>query len=69
MNSLLAAYDLGAPAGLLQEIYNDEARIQRPIFLDETDKAIVVNEENWPQYLGNHKLVFTYYVSCQADSS
>lgn len=50
---ILAAYDLGAPAGLLQKIYHDEARIQRPIIWEEKDKAILVTEDNWVQYLGN----------------
>ncbi|KAF8156791.1 hypothetical protein B0H34DRAFT_710596 [Crassisporium funariophilum] len=50
---LLAAYDLGASAGQLQKIYDDEARTQRPIFLEEKDKDIVVSVDNWIQYLGN----------------
>ncbi|KAF5393012.1 hypothetical protein D9757_001125 [Collybiopsis confluens] len=51
---ILAAYDLGASPGLLQKIYDDEAKTQRPIVLDEEkNKAIHVTEENWDQYLGN----------------
>lgn len=53
--SILAAYDLGAPAGLLAKIYESEGRIQRPIYLDEKDRHIVVDNKNWVQYLGNQK--------------
>jgi len=54
---MLAAYDLGAPPGHLQKMYDEEAKDQRPIILDETDKTIRVNQDNWIQYLGNHKFV------------
>ncbi|KAJ4479015.1 hypothetical protein J3R30DRAFT_3702022 [Lentinula aciculospora] len=50
---ILAAYDLGAPPAILQKIYDEEARVQRPIILEEKDKEMIVTEENWPQYLGN----------------
>lgn len=50
-------YDLGASAGLLQKIYEDEARTQRPIILEPRDEAIAVSKENWTQYLGNQRYV------------
>ncbi|KAJ3736201.1 hypothetical protein DFJ43DRAFT_1036523 [Lentinula guzmanii] len=50
---ILAAYDLGAPPALLQKIYDEEARIQRPIILEEKDKEMKITEDNWTQYLGN----------------
>jgi len=50
---LLAVYDLGASAGLLQKIYKDEATSQRPIILEPKDESIVVNKDNWIQYLEN----------------
>jgi hypothetical protein len=50
---LLAAYDLGATDGHLRKIYDDEAKAQRPRILEEKDKDIVVNKQNWIQYLGN----------------
>ncbi|KAJ3814004.1 hypothetical protein F5876DRAFT_33900 [Lentinula aff. lateritia] len=50
---ILAAYDLGASPGLLQKIYDEEARIQRPIILEEKDKEMKITEDNWTQYLGN----------------
>jgi len=50
---LLAVYDLGASAGLLQKIYADEATSQRPIILEPKDESIVVSKDNWIQYLEN----------------
>ncbi|KAJ3975289.1 hypothetical protein EV361DRAFT_792631 [Lentinula raphanica] len=50
---ILAAYDLGATPALLQKIYDEEARIQRPIILEEVDKEMKITEDNWTQYLGN----------------
>ncbi|KAF9021105.1 hypothetical protein BDP27DRAFT_1439345 [Rhodocollybia butyracea] len=50
---LLAAYDLGTSPGLLQKKYDQEARIQRPIILEEKDKGIRITDENWVQYVGN----------------
>ncbi|KAF5371285.1 hypothetical protein D9758_004168 [Tetrapyrgos nigripes] len=50
---ILAAYDLGVTPGHLQKIYDDEAKTQRPIIPEETGKDIVVDSENWIQYLGN----------------
>lgn len=53
--SILAAYDLGAPADLLKKIYAREAKIQRPIFVEEEHKNIIVKAENWIQYLENKR--------------
>ncbi|KIK64837.1 hypothetical protein GYMLUDRAFT_56797 [Collybiopsis luxurians FD-317 M1] len=50
---ILAAYDLGASPGLLQKIFDDEAKTQRSIIIEEKDKEIQITEENWTQYLGN----------------
>ncbi|KAJ3838578.1 hypothetical protein F5878DRAFT_661065 [Lentinula raphanica] len=52
---ILAAYDLGATPALLQKIYDEEARIQRPIILEEVDKEMKITEDNWTQYLGNQQ--------------
>jgi hypothetical protein len=54
---LLAVYDLGASAGLLQKIYEDEAISQRPIILEPEDESIVVSKDNWVQYLENQRYV------------
>lgn len=54
--SILAAYDLGASPGLLQKIYDDEAKVQRPIHLDDKDEEIVISQDNWKQFIGNIKL-------------
>ena len=53
--SLLAAYDLGATASHFKKIYDVESKIQRPIVLEEKDSTIVVNDDNWIQYLGNQQ--------------
>ncbi|KAF9003377.1 hypothetical protein BDQ17DRAFT_1480126 [Cyathus striatus] len=50
---VLAAYDLGASATLLEKIYQFEAKPQRSLFSEETDKDINVTPENWLQYVGN----------------
>ena len=55
--SILAAYDLGASAGHLRTIYADAVKNQRPKFVEEQDKTINVDKENWKQYLGNQKCV------------
>jgi len=52
---LLAAYDLGAPTGLLQKIYDDEEKSQRPIYAEEQDREIVVTKENWTKHLGDQQ--------------
>ncbi|KIM42122.1 hypothetical protein M413DRAFT_409215 [Hebeloma cylindrosporum] len=50
---ILAAYDMGATPHHLQHVYDKEAAYQRPRVLEEKDKSIVVNKDNWVQYLGN----------------
>ncbi|TFK41518.1 hypothetical protein BDQ12DRAFT_645990 [Crucibulum laeve] len=50
---LLAAYDLGASPSLLQQIYDEEERIQRPIYLDDAGQSISITEEIWTQYIQN----------------
>jgi hypothetical protein len=55
---LLAAYDLGASAQLLEAIYDEEAKMQRPIMLDQDEGVLkpgVINESNWTKYLGEEK--------------
>ncbi|KAF8970474.1 hypothetical protein BDZ97DRAFT_1754058 [Flammula alnicola] len=68
---ILAAYDLGTPPGHLQKIYEDEARIQRPRILEEKDKNIVVDKDNWVQYLGNQSAygAFVKFFSNEIDAS
>ena len=59
--SLLAAYDLGAPAKILQAIYDEDKKMQRHIDLGETDTTIGeieldnVTLENWTTFLGEQK--------------
>ncbi|GJJ14036.1 hypothetical protein Clacol_008293 [Clathrus columnatus] len=64
---LLAAYDLGAPAELIQAIYDDEAKVQRPIDLktngvppEDVPKPGVINDSNWTEWLGNHKAYWAF---------
>lgn len=52
---MLAAYDLGATSSHLKKIYEAEAEIQRPIFVEEKDASISVDDSNWIQYLGNQR--------------
>ncbi|RXW16950.1 hypothetical protein EST38_g8908 [Candolleomyces aberdarensis] len=58
---LLAAYDLGATASHFKKIYDVEAKIQRPIVLEEKDSTISVNDANWIQYLGNQSAYAAYF--------
>ncbi|KAJ8507666.1 hypothetical protein ONZ45_g9998 [Pleurotus djamor] len=58
---LLAAYDLGASEGLLRKIYEVESAVQRPIFVEEKDKGIVITDTNWTQYLGNQNAYGAFY--------
>jgi hypothetical protein len=55
LNSLLAAYDLGATAAVLKKIEKRREKMQRPIQLDPKDKDIVITDQNWVQYVGNSK--------------
>ncbi|KAJ7088222.1 hypothetical protein C8R43DRAFT_298022 [Mycena crocata] len=53
---LVAAYDMGAPPELLKIIYEDEARILRPIGRQGED----ITEANWTTRLGEHKAYGSY---------
>jgi hypothetical protein len=46
---------LGATASRVKKIYDVEAAIQRPIYVEEKDASISVNDDNWVQYLGNQR--------------
>lgn len=55
---ILAAYDLGASAELLNAIYKEEEKMQRPILLegeDDVTKPGEINEGNWTKFLGEQK--------------
>ncbi|KZT62051.1 hypothetical protein CALCODRAFT_490619 [Calocera cornea HHB12733] len=49
---LLAAYDLGAPPALLQEIYDAEASYQRPIEGEGKLNDLEVDRKNWTEHVG-----------------
>ena len=60
--SILAIYDLGAPADVIQEHYEREAKTLSPIRL--VDRAngvvaekidLVITRENWTEHLGAEK--------------
>lgn len=57
--SLLAAYDLGAPAKLLQAIFDTTEPDLDPIHLANKkeekveEQHVAMNGKNWQQYLGN----------------
>lgn len=62
INSVLAAYDLGAPAQVIKAIYNDEAKVQRPIDLkldgvtvESSPNPGEVKDDNWTRWLGDQK--------------
>ncbi|PFH50516.1 hypothetical protein AMATHDRAFT_144896 [Amanita thiersii Skay4041] len=57
---LLAAYDLGAAPNLLRKIYDKEAAYQRPIYVEEKDRDIVITENNWTKHLGNQHAYGAY---------
>ncbi|KIJ41070.1 hypothetical protein M422DRAFT_780500 [Sphaerobolus stellatus SS14] len=64
---LLAAYDLGAPVELIQAIYDDEAKDQRPIDLnvngvipDGSPKAGDIRDQTWTNWLGDQKAYAAY---------
>ncbi|KAI0917006.1 hypothetical protein AcW2_007254 [Taiwanofungus camphoratus] len=65
---LLAAYDLGAPAKLLQAIYDQDAPTQSPIHLANRkdhvveEQHVTVTSHNWTEYLGKEK----YYANLLA---
>ena len=64
LSSILAAYDMGATPHHLQRIYDGEATYQRPRIVEEEDKSIVVNKNNWVQYLGNQRYKCRILGSC-----
>lgn len=53
--SILAAYDLGAPAAQLKKMYDEEDKDQRPKYVQKGDESIVVTRDNWVQYLSNER--------------
>ncbi|KAJ7171301.1 hypothetical protein C8R46DRAFT_948374, partial [Mycena filopes] len=53
---LVAAYDLGAPAALLQKIYDNEAPTLLPVDRQGED----INESNWTTRLGEHRAYGSY---------
>lgn len=58
--SLLAAYDLGAPAPLLQAIYDAERQIQKPID-EENDtplERVKIIPDNFTKYVGQERCVW-----------
>lgn len=64
--SVLAAYDLGAPGSLIQTIYDDEAKIQRPIDLkldgapaEASPKPGAIGDDNWTKWLGDARCVLS----------
>ncbi|PIL22571.1 hypothetical protein GSI_15260 [Ganoderma sinense ZZ0214-1] len=63
---LLAAYDLGAPPGLLQKIYDREAPGQSDINVWErrtgTFEAVheTITNENWTRFLGDERYYLSY---------
>ena len=52
MSSLLAAFDLGAPPKLLQQIYDAEKKVLRPIDLQQPHD-FEFNPENFHEHLGD----------------
>ena len=52
---LLAVHDLGAPAKVLQAIYNKDVKILRPIDIVEINQLEHLNENNWTNFLGQQK--------------
>lgn len=69
MLSLLAAYDLGATAKLLQAIYDQEKKTLSPInLLDRKEQIIgtlgtVITKENWTEHIGFEKYVV--FLTCE----
>jgi Questin oxidase-like len=60
-DSLLAAYDLGAPPELLKAIYDKERSDLLPIYTANRPQKIVkqqdvrIDTKNWTKYLGQEK--------------
>ncbi|OBZ68792.1 hypothetical protein A0H81_11363 [Grifola frondosa] len=63
---VLAAYDLGAPAQLLQKIYDKNAKSLSPIHtIDrrsglEEEQNVSITPQNWKQFLGQEKYYANY---------
>lgn len=58
-HSLMAAYDLGASAQTLQNIYDDDVKYQRPIKLAEDHKKIeTITANNWTEHLGDEMYAY-----------
>ena len=62
LNSLLAAYDLGAPASVIKAIYDEDAKMQRSIDLnldgatpEASPKPGEIKDDNWTRWLGDQK--------------
>jgi pre-mRNA-splicing factor ATP-dependent RNA helicase DHX16 len=53
----LAAYDLGAPAKVLQAIYDTNIQPLRPIDIVEKNQLELVTEKNWTNFLRQEKSV------------
>ena len=76
INSVLAAYDLGAPAQVIKAIYNDEAKVQRPIDLkldgvtvESSPNPGEVKDDNWTRWLGDQKWVCSLDSTCSSQKS
>ena len=60
--SILAAYDFGATSKQLQAIYDDEAKILKPIDTSPSydtpqGQQVDISITNWQTFLGNQKCV------------
>ncbi|KAG8685474.1 hypothetical protein FRC11_010516 [Ceratobasidium sp. 423] len=53
---LLAAYTLGAPAHVLQEIYDSHSAYQRPAY----QSPVPINHNNWTEHLGDEDFYNAY---------
>jgi hypothetical protein len=53
--SLLAVYDLGAPANVLQAIYDAKVKSLRPIDMVDKKELEPMTGENWTNFLGQEK--------------
>lgn len=61
LQSLLAAYDLGAPPNLLQAIFDSEENGLDPLHTADRkenkveEQHVDMNKTNWQQYVGDEK--------------
>lgn len=57
----MSLYDLGAPAKVLQDMYDLEAKVQSPIHLvDRQNQTVaslelVITKENWTEHIGHEE--------------